>query len=187
MNTSHFLRQLMLPLKQINLAIPEDGLVYEIGCGMGVISTYLAQMSERQVVGIDLTLAKLKRDKNFIPNVSFIKADAITYSYKQHKGAVLSDFLHHLDFEAQKKLLENVSTHMSKKGVLVIKEIDKADGWRRWASRVWDLLFYPHDFIYYRTKSEWLKLLSELGYLVRVQREVPWFPGSTFLFVATKK
>lgn len=182
---SHSLRNLMLPLDRIDASLPESGIIYDVGCGMGVISRYLAKRSQRTIIGVDLRLDKTDI-ANTSFNLSFVEADAIKFGYKSMIGAVLSDFLHHLPFNSQDQLLTRLTKKIKPGGILVIKEIDQADGWRRLASRLWDFLFYPEDRIYYREKSELRRYLEHLDFRVETSREVPWFPGSTHLFICRK-
>lgn len=188
MNIQHALRFLMLPLSAIDKAMPVKGIIYEIGCGMGVISLYLGKEPGRQVIGTDLNPAKIKLLQTIekLQNVSFVNTNAVKYSYQKCSGAVLSDFLHHVDYKTQEKILHKIGTALNKNGVIVIKEIDKNDGMRMWLSRLWDVLFYPGDAIYYREKNDLVGLLKNLGLAVSVKREVPWFPGSTYLFICQK-
>ena len=188
MNIQHSLRFLMLPLVAIDNALPAKGIIYEIGCGMGVISLYLGKNPKRRMIGTDLNATKIKQIQVLkkSANVTFVTADAAKFKYEKCGGAVLSDFLHHVPYETQEKILKKLVAALNKNGIIVIKEINKKDGIRMWMSRFWDLVFYPKDTIYYREKNDLRKLLSNLGLTVNVKREVPWFPGSTFLFVCRK-
>ena len=155
---------------------------------MGVISLYLGENPKRRIVGIDLDINKIEavQKNNHNSNITFIQADAARFVYKPFNGAVLSDFLHHVNFATQEKILSRITSALDKKGVILIKEIDKNDGIRMWLSRFWDLLFYPADKIYYRKKNDLKKFLISLGLNVSIKREVPWFPGSTILFICQK-
>lgn len=184
-----FLRQVMLPLSEINQAIPKRGLIYEIGSGNGAISQYLGERSPfRQIVGLDTDSGKIRRARlyNQAKNVHFEFADALKYRYQTYAGVVLSDFLHHVNFLSQERILRYLARQLKKESVLVIKEIDQKDGIRMWLSRLWDLIFYPHDKIYYRSTIDWIQLLTKLGLTVSEKRSVQWFPGSTHLFICKK-
>ena len=189
MNVYSRARLIMLPFKAINGALPEKGLIYEIGSGFGVLAAYLAFCApQRQVVGIDFDKEKIKTAKSEWKdtNISFVWADALTYPYKQFQGAILSDFLHHLEYTSQEEILKRLAKKVAKRGTVIIKEIDKNDGIFTLCSRLWDYLFYPHDKIYYRSKQELSQLLSTLGFIVKVKRQVRWFPGSTYVFICKK-
>ena len=61
MKVRMWLRYLMLPLPKIDTALPRTGNIYEIGCGKGIIASYVALSSqERQVTGIDTDQKKIK-------------------------------------------------------------------------------------------------------------------------------
>lgn len=183
------LRLSILPILVIDESLPDTGLIYEIGSGYGVIGAYLATSKKRRViVCLDFDADKIKEArKSFqLPNLTLTLADSTTFRYERSQGALLSDFLHHISYTKQEQLLKSLANILVKTGVLVIKEIAADDGWRTWASRFWDFIFYPHDTIYYRSKSSWYNLLISLGFKVRVRREVRWFPGSTFLYICTK-
>ena len=187
---SNILRRWMLPLSQIDLALPDAGLIYEIGSGKGVICRYLSHSQpRRRVIGLDLDANKILQANTDLnqKNLTFIKADALTYTYLTCDGVVLSDFLHHLKFKDQTFLLNRITIKLKKGGILVIKEIDKNDGILRYFSRLWDFIFYPQDKIYYREKNGLIDTLTALGFIVSVSREVKWFPGSTFLYICCKK
>ena len=189
MNIFIKLRLLMLPLKQIDSALPKKGVIYEIGCGGGALANYLAQVApERRIIGIDKDKGKITRaNKHFSQaNLSFQEADARLMQYHSCAGAVMSDFLHHVDYYSQEVILKKLTRIIKPSGVLVIKEIDRNDGILYLCTRLWDFLIYPSDKIYYRTRKDWVKLLTKMQFQVKASREVRWFPGSTHLFVCKK-
>lgn len=190
MNIGDTIRLFMLPLAQINRALPQSGLIYEIGCGKGALTAYLSrQTNTRKIVGIDINPEKIKIAQKLYQNkrTQFVTTDALLFDYKTYSGVVMSDFLHHMSYKKQKNLLSKLAIKSTKASVLIIKEIALDDGIFMLMSRFWDWLLYPQDIIYYRTRKEWQALLTKLGYVVDVTREIPWFPGSTFLFVCTKR
>lgn len=184
------LRSFMLPVKEINDSIPNTGLIYEIGSGIGTLAKALAQFSAtRRVIGLDYDRHKINSAKKSYPqkNVDYIHADALRFPYKQCQGVVMSDFLHHISYSHQEEILEIITKKVKKQGKIVIKEIVRDDGVFMWLSRLWDFLLYPKDKICYRTRNEWIKLFTAFGYNVKVKRAAHWFPGSTHLFICQKK
>lgn len=183
-------RLYMLPARQIDKALPKKGLIYEVGSGLGVLGAYLArQHPTRKVVGLEIDSKKVtKADAEFVgPNLSFVLADALGYSYKECQGIVLSDLLHHLSFAGQKKLLHKLYQTLSPGGVLTIKEADDSATLRKWLHRLWDFLLYPHDQIFYRSRAAWTELLTDLGFSVTSEEAVLWFPGSTIIYTCIKE
>lgn len=190
MNLLAILRNSILPIQDINRALPDRGHIYELGCGYGTLALEIAKYSSfRQVTAIDLNEEKISNASiaNKLKNLKYKVQDVMTFPYHSFHGAVLSDFLHHIDYSTQKKLIQILSKSMHPDGVLIIKEIDNDDGWRKILSRLWDFVLYPKDTIYYRSKYHWLTLLKSMGYEISVKRKSILFPGSTYLFICTKK
>lgn len=184
------IRLLMLPVKKINNALPKKGIIYDIGCGKGDLSFAIAQKElKRKIIGIDMDKQKTEKTKKYKSksNLSIIYGDALKFRYKFCNGVILSDFLHHIPYDDQEKLLKELVAKMQKDAVLIIKEIDKDDFIRHWLSRLWDFLLYPMDKIYYRAKTEWINLLQANSFSVVATSETLWFPGSTTLFICKKK
>lgn len=179
-----FLRAQILPLEEINKAIPKKSKVVELGCGEGVISRYLALTPSRQITGIDIDKSRLKVSSK--KNIKFICADITKTNLKGFDSAVISDVLHHLKKKDQKKLLEHLSKSFRKDDVLVIKEIDTKEFIRCNLSRLWDFLLYPKDKISYWDSDTLRTLLSDLNFNVQVKRTNRLFPGSTTLFICKK-
>lgn len=176
----------MLPLRAINAALPSSGIIYDLGCGEGVVSFYLAQTApQRQVIGIDIDTKKIRRTRH-LPNLTFIHADLTRTNLTQASGCLLSDVLHHLPLSTQRQLLFKIGRQLKSGSVCVIKEINQDDLIRSRLSRFWDWIFYPQDKIYYRQAEDLVKTMKQVGFKVKFTPVMPWFPGSTNLFVCIK-
>lgn len=184
------LRWLMCPFPAMEQAIPLKGKIFDLGCGIGVFSQYLALTSkQRQVIGIDTDRGKIQLARKAgkkLKNLHFKQTDVFKVDFKSAMGVILSDFLHHLSFEKQDKLLRRVAKQLKKSGVLVIKEINKDDLIRSKLSRFWDFLFYPQDKIYYQSLNKLAKKIANLGFSVEFRKEILYFPGSTNLLICRK-
>ena len=179
------LRTAILPLKQIDHALPQKGEIIDLGCGQGVLATYLASKSTREVTGVDTNTARIPKSK--LKNLKFINDDIRSYNLSGAKGIVLSDVLHHLKREDQKILLRRIAKGLSKGGVLIIKEIDTGEAIRSKLSRFWDFIFYPGEKIEFSNANDLKKFLQEIGFSIVLDRPCRFFPGSTTLFICTKK
>ena len=179
------LRKLILPIENINSAIPKRGTIVDLGCGQGQISLYLAQTKTRKIIGIDNNTKRLQKSPQ--KNLKFRKGDITKISLGRIDGAVISDVLHHLSVNNQRSLIQKVFKNLTKNGIFVIKEIDTGEFIRSKLSRMWDFIFYPEDEINYWNKSDLEKYLKRLGFKsIHVTRPCRFFPGSTTLFVCTK-
>ncbi len=179
------LRLLILPLKEIDRAIPKKGLIIDLGCGEGVVALYLSKKLNRQVIGIDVNKKRLPKSTQ--KNLIFRNADITKMSFEKISGAVLSDVLHHLILKDQHKLLKKIFKNLNKNGVLIIKEIDTSEFIRSKLSRVWDYILYPQDKITFTNYKYLKQILTKTGFTVKITRPCRYFPGSTTLYVCTKK
>lgn len=181
----NFARSLMLPLKELDKNLPKSGKIIDLGCGEGVVAAFLAKQKNRQVIGIDLNSRRIQETQ--VKNLKFLVADIRTYNLKDAGGVVLSDVLHHVDHDDQQKILTNISSSLKKDARLIIKEISTEEFIRSKLSRFWDFVFYPKEKIYFRKASDLVKMLENLGFSVRIKSASHFFPGSTNIFICTKK
>lgn len=181
----NYLKRAIWPLGEIDKFLPKEGLVYDLGCGEGLIAKYLAGSSNsRKVIGVDSDAKKLPKSNNI--NLRFINGDINNLQIKIADGFVISDVLHHLNMNNQRKILSKVVKSLKKNGVLIIKEIDSSEYLRSKFSRLWDFFLYPHDKIAYWNSEDLRKYLVNLGLDVQLERPSRFFPGSTTLFVCKK-
>ena len=180
----NFLRSLILPLNEIDEILPQSGKIFDLGCGEGVISKYLAQNKKRIIIGVDSDGKRLPKSTQ--KNLTFKMSDIRKYNIKNADVVIISDVLHHISFKDQEKVLKNVTRGLRKGGLLVIKEIDTQEFLRSAMSRFWDFIFYPKEKIYFNNAKELKTKLTGLGFNVKVKRTTRFFPGSTTLFIARK-
>lgn len=179
-----FLRSFMLPLSEIDQAIPNRGRIIDLGCGKGVTAKYLARIKTRQVVGVDNNKKRLQNSTQ--NNLIFVLDDIRNYKLKAPDAVVISDVLHHLKFKDQKELLVKIAKNLKKGGVCIIKEIDTNEFIRSKLSRFWDFIFYPKDKIYYQDSESLRDFLKKSGFHIKIIRASRIFPGSTTLFICRK-
>lgn len=179
-----FLRTLILPLDEIDRALPNRGTIIDLGCGQGIIAKHVARNKNRTVIGVDLDAKRL--EKSTLANLRFELADIRKYNLKGADAVILSDVLHHISLIDQARVLENIKKSLKKEGLLIIKEIDTAEAIRSKLSRFWDLVFYPKEKIYFQNAKVLKRKLEQLGFKVSIIRPARLFPGSTTLFIAKK-
>lgn len=174
----------MLPLTEIDKAIPNRGQIVDLGCGEGVTAKYLARTKTRQVIGVDNNKKRLQNSTQ--ENLNFVLSDIRNYELKNPDAVVISDVLHHLNYKDQKKLLVKIAANLKKGGIFIIKEIDTNEFIRSRLSRFWDFVFYPRDKIYYQNSKNLRDFLESLEFNVKISRASRIFPGSTALFICQK-
>lgn len=184
------LRLFVIPIKEIDESIPKDGNILDLGCGNGGLSLAIAKLSrDRRVIGWDFNERRIRNAKILLKGktkLSFAFKDLTKNKLPKISGAIASDFLHHLSQSDQEIVINHVYRALKKSGIFVIKEIDKSDIIRSVLSGLWDKLLYPKDKIHYRSKREWKKFLTRVGFKVKIRSAVLWFPGSTTLFICSK-
>lgn len=184
MSLYHYFRSLILPLNEIDRLLPKRGRLVDLGCDGGVIAQKLIAVKTRFVIGVDKDAKRFPRSS--AKNLKFVHADILKFDLNYFEGAVISDVLHHLKYNDQKKLLNKIFKALKQRGVLVIKEIDTGEFIRARLSRLWDFIFYPNDKIYYWQAKNLKRFLENLGFKVRIIRPIRLFPGSTTLFICKK-
>lgn len=180
-----FLRKNILPLDQIDQAISKNAKVVDLGCGQGILASFLAREKTRQVVGVDLDTRRIPKSKS--ENLKFKSSDIRDFDLKDADAITISDVLHHLNKEDQEKLLVKISKSLRKGGTFIVKEIDTEEMVRSSLSRFWDFVFYPKDKINYWSAKKLKAVLEKLGFSVIISRPCRFFPGSTTLFICSKK
>jgi len=179
------LRTGILPISLIDRSLPKEGTIIDLGCGQGIITTYIAQNKSRSVIGVDLDTSRLRQSNS--KNLKFVNANIVNYDLKKPAGIVISDVMHHLSYQDQDKLLTRVSKSLKKGGVFVVKEIDTHEFVRSRLSRFWDFVFYPKDKISYTSSTSLPRQMEKLGFKVKFVRACRLFPGSTTLYICTKQ
>lgn len=178
------LRTGILPISLIDHSLPKEGTIIDLGCGQGIITSFIAQNKSRMVIGVDLDTSRLRQSNS--QNLKFVNANIVAYDLRKPTGIVISDVLHHLSYKDQEKLFAKIAKSLKKGGVLVIKEIDTHEFVRSRLSRFWDFVFYPKDKIEYSDSTSLPRQLEKLGFKVKFIRACRLFPGSTTLYVCIK-
>lgn len=186
-----YLKWHILPMIKIEKIMPRKGSLLDIGCGEGIISSYLALCStERKVFGIDWNgkriISTLNMTRN-LKNLNFVKGDASEELPKHNNisGIILSDFLHHIDYSSQEHLLKLAYECMNDDATLLLKEIDKGYSLRFFFSFLADHILYFKGRVYFRSRQQWKDVLKRTGYSVE---DEPAHKSifSTVLYTCTK-
>ena len=184
------------PYKHAETVVPRKGLIVELGCGEGLFSNYLALSSDkRKIIGVELDENRVKIANRGLPNAKFIHADANKAKFHNADAIVMMHLLHHLNsFEEQEKLIRSCLPRIKKSGKLVIIEVEPKFSLKYLISWLTDHFLVAWLFerkiyssIYFRKKSEWIKMLSGMGFKVDSYSAEKGMPFSHIIFDCVKK
>ena len=181
-------------LSVLDLLLPEEGRILDIGCGFGLFAAYFAQTQRaRQIVGVDpdsrrtematRTFARLGLEGH-----SFIAGDARSTNVEGPFDAIyVLDVMHHIPREDQLALLRRLRDLLAPHGVLVIKDITTEPWFGMKFTELLDRVMVGFDEpLCYRHHEEWGALLRELDFKVRVVRVPDVLPYPHVVIAATK-
>lgn len=122
--------------------------VLEVGCGIGVLSSYLAEKYEWEVAGIDLDPEQIERAKNdYRENkyLKFLEADAtkLPFGDNEYDLVLSSDALHHIVSDWEKALSE-ISRVLRPNGYYVLNDLTfpSFSFFKKWSLPVDDITNY---------------------------------------------
>jgi len=103
------LRWRLCPFEEIERQVPKEGAIIDIGCGYGLLANFLVlRSSKRDVTGVDLSAGRISVAQKTTDNrkkVQFKLMNALDLQSGEYSTVVMSDFLHHIDYQAQQDLL----------------------------------------------------------------------------------
>lgn len=127
-------RWLTAPFAALELEVPLEGDILEVGCGHGVFSTYLALSSHaRRVVGVDIDADKIALARHAVTSLSSSEADvrfevsasgAVPRIEGGWRSIVFADVLYLLPAVGRRALLAECIDALAPGGLLVVKEVD---------------------------------------------------------------
>jgi len=184
------LRWRLCPFEQMAQHVPLKGTIVDVGCGYGLLSNLLALTSQkRDVIGIDLSPRRISVARRTVKgrrNIKFLLQDAYNLKVEKCDVFVMSDFLHHLPYRHQEKFLAVCYQKLSKNGLLIIEEVDDKPYWKYQFNIIVDVLLNLGHGIYFRNSSEYLKLLSTIGFQTKIEMAHKGLPLSDILYLCKK-
>jgi 2-polyprenyl-3-methyl-5-hydroxy-6-metoxy-1,4-benzoquinol methylase len=166
-------------LALMNLALPGEGRLLDVGCGFGLFSVYFALMSPgRRIRGIDPDARRVAMARKVAAALGV--ADRVEYEVgtaerlpreTPYQGVYMLDVLHHLDRDAQVPLLHRLRRLVAPGGTLLIKDVTTDSPLRLGFTWLLDRAMVGwRQPLSYRHHGEWSRLLARLGFQVRAVR-----------------
>lgn len=181
-------------LSVMDLLLPDEGRILDIGCGFGLFAAYFAQTQPaRRIVGVDPDVKRIEMARHVAKQIgladnTFYAEDARTASLDgQYAGAYVLDVMHHIPEHEQVALLERLRDQLLPRGVLVIKDITTEPKFGLEFTRLLDRLMIGwEEPLYYRHHRDWAAILTKLGFHVRMVRVPDVLPYPHVVIAATK-
>lgn len=181
-------------LSVMDLLLPDEGRILDIGCGFGLFAAYFGQTQpRREILGLDPNERRIKMAEHVASSLGlhqhkFIAADARDARVKgPFAAAYVLDVMHHIPREDQKALLARLRDLLAPRGVLIVKDITTEPyfglKFTEWLDRAMVGFDEP---LAYRHHREWGEMLSELGFKVRMVRVPDVLPYPHVVIAATK-
>lgn len=131
------------PVDAVHQAVPRRGRVLEVGCGHGLVSTYLSLAApERDVTGVDIDARKIEvavaaraRLRDNEACLTFRHEPAGEVPVGPWDAIVIVDVLYLLSRSAEKALLAACVEQLAPGGALVLKETDVRPRWKHWVAK----------------------------------------------------
>jgi SAM-dependent methyltransferase len=181
-------------LSVLDLLLPEEGRLLDIGCGFGLFAAYFAQTQPgRTIVGVDPDARRVKMAESTCERLGlsghrFIAGDARDARLEPgFDAAYVLDVMHHIPREDQEPLLRRLRDLLAPRGVLVMKDIT-TEPWveLKFTEYLDRLMVGWREPLAYRHHREWGEMLTGLGFKVRTVRVPDVLPYPHVVIAATR-
>lgn len=184
------LRWQLCPFAEVAKYVPTKGTVIDVGCGYGLLTNLLALTSpERHVIGVDLSLKRIRVAQKTINNrnnIEFWLKDIENLPLPECAAMVMTDFLHHIPYQQQEKLLISWHQKLTRGGSLLIEEHDSRPWWKYLCSLIADHGLNLGKQIFFRNSTGYKNLLSRIGFQVETRSIDKGLPFADVLYLCRK-
>jgi 2-polyprenyl-3-methyl-5-hydroxy-6-metoxy-1,4-benzoquinol methylase len=183
-------------LSVMDLLLPAEGRILDVGCGFGLFAAYFAQTQPaRRITGIDMNERRVAMARTLLaavghPEHEFMAGDAREIARVAggtfHAIYVL-DVMHHVPREDQEDVLRCLCDLLVPGGVLVLKDITTQPAYGLKFTELLDRVMVGwNEPLAYRHHSEWGALLAQLGLRARAVRVPDVLPYPHVVIAAWK-
>lgn len=185
------LRWRLCPFKLIESMAPRSGRIVDVGCGYGLLANYMAIKSgDRDISGYDSSAGRIAVAKSTEGRsggkVRFYNNEVDLSSFSGLAGVVMTDFLHHVEYTYQERLIREAYDALAEGGRLVILDVDEKPGWKYLSVKAIDRALNPSQKICYRREGDFLELLKKVGFNARSFPAHMGLPLSDVIYLCEK-
>lgn len=183
-------------LSVMDLLLPADGRILDVGCGFGLFAAYFAQTQpERRITGVDTDARRIETAREVMAKLGyagheFIASDARAVrdlGSARFSGIYVLDVMHHVPREDQEPLLLALYDLLEPGGVLVLKDITTEPRLGLKFTELLDRVMVGWDEpLAYRHHDEWGQTLARLGMRTRAVRVPDILPYPHVVIAAWK-
>jgi 2-polyprenyl-3-methyl-5-hydroxy-6-metoxy-1,4-benzoquinol methylase len=181
-------------LSVMDLLLPEEGRILDVGCGFGLFAAYFGQTQPRRtIIGVDHDARRIALARHVSRTLGldheFIAGDARDAQVRgPFDAAYVLDVMHHIPENDQRALLVRLRDMLAPGGVLVLKDITTEPHFGLKFTELLDRLMVGwSEPLAYRHHREWGEMLTELGFRVRAVRVPDILPYPHVVIAARKQ
>ncbi len=181
-------------LSVMDLLLPDEGRILDVGCGFGLFAAYFGQTQPgRTIVGVDPDARRVKLatqvSKSLGLDNSFQVGDVRDHSLEgPFDAAYVLDVMHHIPQDDQRAVLARLRDLLVPGGTLIVKDITTEPRFGLLFTELLDRVMVGWDEpLAYRHHREWGQMLDELGFRVRMVRVPDILPYPHVVIAATKR
>jgi 2-polyprenyl-3-methyl-5-hydroxy-6-metoxy-1,4-benzoquinol methylase len=182
-------------LSVMDLLLPDEGRILDVGCGFGLFAAYFGQTERRRrIVGVDpnarrIDLARRVASELGLSSHEFRVGDVRSASIEgPFHAAYVLDVMHHVPACDQEAVLAQLRDLLVPGGVLLIKDITTEPHLGLLFTEALDrVMIGMKEPLAYRHHAAWGEMLTRLGFKVRIVRVPDVLPYPHVVIAATKR
>jgi 2-polyprenyl-3-methyl-5-hydroxy-6-metoxy-1,4-benzoquinol methylase len=179
----------------LDLLLPIEGRILDVGCGFGLFAGYFGQTApKRSIIGIDPDVRRVAIARHVARQVGlsrheFHVGDVRTADLRgPFDGIYILDVMHHIAARDQEDVLRKLHDKLSPGGRLVMKDVTTVPRSGLIFTEVLDRLMVGMNAeIAYRHHREWQRMLEGIGFRVRTVRVPDVLPYPHIVLSAEKR
>jgi 2-polyprenyl-3-methyl-5-hydroxy-6-metoxy-1,4-benzoquinol methylase len=182
-------------LAVLDLLLPHEGRILDVGCGFGLFAGYFGQTQRgRTIVGIDPDGKRVDQARSVARALGHTHHEFYVGTAEAglpeglFDAVYVLDVMHHLAKDEQVSVLNSFAKRLRPGGVLIMKDVTTEPYGQLLFTEVLDRAMIGMKApLHYRHHSEWQEILSDMGLATRVVRVPDILPYPHVVLTARRK